>query len=294
MLVAMQSAQAFCRSTTESLPSGACQDQGLPLLWDRSCLDFSLHASVPVRVPALNDAQVRRIFDASFDAWADVDCGTEPFAVSLVPGTTSVDPVAFEFDVRNEAVLSALTAAEWAEIEQPPTAFAITFVFHDPNSGRIYDVDVALNLGAGPFVECQGDCRDGRVDLQNTLTHEAGHVLGLGHSEVNRATMQNDAVPGQTFMRTLEDDDRAGLCALELPAGPCRAGQCECPAAPVIPQVIRQEQSACAVAGAGTASTHGIGPAHAATLLGTLMAIAVVRRRRRHPARRREHRNEYA
>ena len=52
------------------------------------------------------------------------------------------------------------------------------------------------------------------TDLRNTVTHESGHMLGLGHSADVNATMFASASTGETSKRTLADDDIAGICAI--------------------------------------------------------------------------------
>lgn len=47
-------------------------------------------------------------------------------------------------------------------------------------------------------------------DVQNCITHEFGHVHGLGHSEYAEATMYDDADLGETKKRTLHSDDLRG------------------------------------------------------------------------------------
>jgi len=102
---------------------------------------------------------------------------------------------------------------------------ARTLVNYDSSSGLFIDVDIVLN----PAVTGRSgygfstDGTDDTFDLESTLTHELGHLLGLNHSAVVGATMQPRQ--GRNFnmsginapaltMRTLEDDDLAGIRAL--------------------------------------------------------------------------------
>lgn len=48
------------------------------------------------------------------------------------------------------------------------------------------------------------------VDLQNTLAHEFGHVLGLDHVDIEDATMYPSMAAGETFKRDLHPDDEDG------------------------------------------------------------------------------------
>ena len=52
----------------------------------------------------------------------------------------------------------------------------------------------------------------GQYDLRSVATHEFGHLLGLGHSATQTATMVSGIDPGTTFKRTLHPDDRLGRC----------------------------------------------------------------------------------
>ena len=47
-------------------------------------------------------------------------------------------------------------------------------------------------------------------DLQNTLTHELGHALGLDHSSIPQATMAASSTQGETSKRALHQDDKEG------------------------------------------------------------------------------------
>jgi len=102
---------------------------------------------------------------------------------------------------------------------------ARTRVFFDPNTGLISEADIVINpaVGGRSSYGFSTDGTDDTFDLEATFTHEIGHLLGLNHSGVIGATMQPRQ--GRNFnmsginapaltMRTLEDDDLAGIRAL--------------------------------------------------------------------------------
>jgi MYXO-CTERM domain-containing protein len=135
-------------------------------------------------------------------------------------------------------------------------ALAITTVTFDANSGRLLDADIEVNDVAFDFTTCDPEAPGCTVsfDLENTLTHELGHVLGLDHPPNDapgafEATMFASASRGDVEKRSLADDDIAGLCTL-YPAGDPVAGECYGVGRPA-PSTIRFEQAACAAVGPG-------------------------------------------
>lgn len=85
---------------------------------------------------------------------------------------------------------------------------AMTSSYSDA-SGAFVGFDIAVNTQDHEWAL---DGNADRIDLQNTLTHEWGHVLGLGHSENDAmATMHASASPGEVHKRDLSQDDVDGL-----------------------------------------------------------------------------------
>ncbi len=126
---------------------------------------------------------------------------------------------------------------------------ALTTTTYRPSTGEIIDADIELNAwdgNPGTFGNAVGfyftcvDPSPGTVtscpatpsnccsapgvsgclamDVQNTVTHEAGHFIGLGHTPVSGATMFASAARGETSKRSLAQDDIDGVCAI-YPAG---------------------------------------------------------------------------
>ena len=114
----------------------------------------------------------------------------------------------------NLITVSADNAPVFGPSENP----GLTRVFYD-SGGAIIEGDIALN----PNESFSSDGTPGSYDLESTLTHEIGHLLGLEHSAIIGATMQPRqprnglyGLPAFT-QRTLSDDDVTGVRSLYGP-----------------------------------------------------------------------------
>ncbi|MFL5270916.1 MAG: hypothetical protein ACJ79E_02455 [Anaeromyxobacteraceae bacterium] len=171
---------------------------------------------------------------------------------------------------------------------------ATTSVSYVAGTGEILEADMEINAmdsaGTSGFLMTCSDTAPA-TDIQNVVTHEAGHLLGLAHA-CEDSTMHPAAVdftlagcpgntnptmfpsspPGELSKRSLEPDDVAGVCFL-YPRGE---------AAPECVGVVRQETRN------DTGSSCGSGSAQPDALALLAIPAILLRRRGRRAARAQE------
>jgi hypothetical protein len=276
-----------------------------PYFWRSRSLNITGYprglADIPVETAgmAINqavDAWTKR--DAALGGCTDLD-----LKVTL-KAETDVAPAA-KYDRRNNITFRT---QNWCDLmddgtcgmQHEPAALAITSVFAHKLYGEILDADVevnGVNFVWGDLVTTPDPTRQ---DLQNALTHEMGHFIGLDHTcllgggtppkdqngdpiptclkasaDVAATTMFASAQPGDVSKRTLEADDRAAVCAI-YPAGAPDPLACTPP----------PDDSGCSVAPApATKGSGAIGSAGAGWIAGVgaaaALAAAIWRRTRR-------------
>jgi hypothetical protein len=94
---------------------------------------------------------------------------------------------------------------------------AVTLVTLNSRTNELLDADIAFNVEEHRFKVLPPNARvEGHLDdVQNTVTHELGHVLGLMHNSMTEdLVMYPSAPPGELAKRVLKGDDRDGLLAL--------------------------------------------------------------------------------
>jgi hypothetical protein len=141
-------------------------------------------------------------------------------------------------------------------------ALAITIITFDTEAQQILDADIVVN-GEHRFgvVADVAATPAGIYDLQNVLTHELGHLLGLGENfEDKHATMYAYSLPLETEKRDLGDPDVSSVSTLYDSLPP--------------------EESALAGCGGATVSRSKAGDqAWYWGLLGVVLAVGAARRR---------------
>lgn len=167
---------------------------------------------------------------------------------------------------------------EWGrpgdDVPYPANRTALTTLFFvddraAPDDGRLLDADVEVNGVDWTFTTGACDASAQAADVENTLAHELGHVMGLDHTcdsgagegpdhlgnplpscgasppEIVDTTMFATAPRCATYMRTPEADDVLGLCTIyPLADDP---GECRGPA-PLTAYVGSDDGGWCAIA----------------------------------------------
>jgi hypothetical protein len=223
---------------------------GKYLYWESGCVYVTPDAAGTTAIAG--DAEFA-IIDASIATWNDgtAACSylkivTEP-RKALEVGRDNINVIKFRDTTWGRPAIGSDPARAYAH-----AAAGITTAIYidDPKSSRdgaIIDADVEIN-GVDFAITADSQPSNGRDSvLQNTLTHELGHLQGLEHTcrvgndperkdntgnpvpfcdeasvppltpekqAILDATMYNFQSPGETSKESLSDDDIAAICAI--------------------------------------------------------------------------------
>lgn len=236
VLLLPASASAYVRTRTSS---------ATPVYWNGACASMQL---APVPNPDFDDTQLHGAFDAVVGRWEARLAGCAPLGISLGSEPASTTDIAYDgTSLLRWRLPGACEDPDQADSEvcSAPNAAAVTTVYYvdrpgDARDGELLEADIELNAVNFQF---SGDGDPRGMDLQNTLSHELGHVMGLDHTcftlrggappldsnndripycfpvdalppAVTESTMFNFAEPGETKKRGPSPDEVGAVCEL--------------------------------------------------------------------------------
>ncbi len=252
---------AFTRTMDED-PPGKC------LWWVDREVGYYLNAQCSDDFTPAERATCIESVKASFQAWSNVNCSDFGF---LYMGLTDSVAVGFDsVDLESNTNLVLWQESEWVH---PPDALGITTNTFDTRDGSVVDSDIELN---GVNWHFSADGNPYRIDVQNTITHEAGHVVGLDHSPVFDATMYPTASDGDIAKRDLHIDDINGICFI-YPIGEATPSQYLNAEQELIPCGVGDEKPEESSSGCQCRTDRQADPVEIFLLIGLLLGLLVRR-----------------
>jgi MYXO-CTERM domain-containing protein len=285
-------AEAFVRYLT---------DANEPFFWAQASVSITGYSNDFTQTSMTTD-QVANALQGAAAAWSkETNSCTY---LELVPAlSTAPTPLAVN-DGRNSLIFHNTVWCHVGpkgdcDVDYDSSALAVTTDTANTKTGQIYDADVEVNLVDYHWADLVEDPNlTSDMDLQNALTHELGHLIGLDHTcfdplssksgirpddnngqpipdcatasaDVQATTMFPSAMPGDTGKRTLSPDDVNAVCTIypvDDPPPPPGTG-------------VNGGCAGCAAAGRP-------GDSGAPATFGLLAAVLIARRSRRHTAAR--------
>jgi MYXO-CTERM domain-containing protein len=250
--VAVWSSHSHVRQKPEqSIVSGRAglrtTSSGVDERWSKASITLTIDPTLANATPAAKEAIIN-----AFGAWASSGASLPQlsFDATSTPGEATQDGV-------NRLLLGPITAPGQEK------DLAITISYADADTGEVVEADTIFNSAydwtSMGSASGEGAC-NGRYDLQNVATHEAGHFFGLGEDyQDDTTTMYVSSLPCQVSKRALSTSDVSVVSGLYAQPAPSAA-----------------QAAGCGARIAGGKDTHG-----AALMAMGVAAFALVRRHRR-------------
>lgn len=260
--------------------------------WKQTCIPLVVYPTDLAN--EMSADEVIGAASAATDAWSKADISGTFLDIQL---TTSLDVTpATGQDAYHDIVFKN----PWCDIGDTTCqveALAITSVWAGQTSGTIVDADIEVNAQYDFWTDYVNHPAIGKQDLQNALTHEMGHLIGLDHNcytpgsdpvhmvdntgapvpdcagapdDVLNDVMYTKAEPGDVSKRTLKPDDIQAVLDIYPPSKDPHV----CP--PIGTNVtLATMNNGCRCAVDGTPGAAGALP-----VLGLLLTVALRGRRR--------------
>jgi Matrixin len=190
-LGAVSSAHAYTVKSTDS---------GATVRWHTNAVSLRLDPSMQ---NYFADMPVREVVSNAAGAWHNLPGVPELLISEGTPGPKG-------YDNKTGTDNGVYLIEDW---QLAASSLAVTVATFETKSGKIVDTDILVNA-KHPFALLRSgpDAPADDFDLRGVLTHEMGHVLGLGESyDVRMATMWPNVARGETHQRDLDEDDVDGV-----------------------------------------------------------------------------------
>lgn len=227
-------AQDFVRTVAAETPTGVTC-----VTW--SVRDYTYHVDAAGSLRTPGDTEFTAI-DAAFSTWQAVSDGCSDFHFTRGPrvvdprvglGTEDTNVITFREKDCGDVVAPGdpcLADGSCANSKKcwdhSSATIGLTTSTFSTRTGIVYDSDIELNASGYLFTTISSPkCEAGKeaptcaaYDVQNTVTHEAGHVVGLAHVSAATSTMAATAPLGDVAKRVIDPGTAQGFCST-YPAG---------------------------------------------------------------------------
>ncbi|MEM1348707.1 MAG: matrixin family metalloprotease [Myxococcota bacterium] len=222
-----QDAAAFNQTQTCNINGGilACDEDETPkgVRWPTRSVDYLLHEDGSKDYPSSSGQLPEALIDAvtqSFEAWSTLPCTDFELVYT---GTTSSRQIGFSRDLGSHNLNVVVWQSQWPRVYSR-SAYALTSVTYDTKTGLIADADIEVNDDSWNYSIGPSDPE--RVDIQNMMTHEVGHFIGLDHNSDSTTAMFPLSNLGEISKRDLAQSDIDGMCTIYPPLEESVDGGC--------------------------------------------------------------------